>query len=125
MEFRQLTLLKIYTAEDVVYNEKPFYKAVLEEARRLKLAGGTLSRAEQGYATETRGTGGVVQNFFGGVPNLPIIIEIVDNKEHIELLFPFLEKAGDKHFLAVTTEVTALQTKYVVENKLRLEEARK
>ena len=49
MEFIQLHALKIYTAEDVMCGDEPFYKEVMHEARRLQLGGGTLFRADEGY----------------------------------------------------------------------------
>lgn len=57
MEFIKLHALKIYTAEDVMCGDEPFYKAVMHEARRLQLGGGTLFRADEGYGTEIRGGG--------------------------------------------------------------------
>ena len=47
------------------------------------------------------------------MPNLPIIITIVDLKENLKRLLPFLEKCGDKHFLAMTEDVNALVTDYI------------
>ena len=90
MEFIKLHALKIYTAEDVMCGDEPFYKAVMHEARRLQLGGGTLFRADEGYGTEIRGTEGrAVPVFFSGSYNLPVLIEIVDSKEKLAELFPF------------------------------------
>lgn len=63
MEFIKLYALKIYTAEDVQCGDEPFYKAVLQEARRLLLGGGTVIRAAEGYGTEVRGDGRAVPIF--------------------------------------------------------------
>ena len=41
IEYRKITFLKVYTGEDVMYNDIPLYKAILREARRLQLAGPT------------------------------------------------------------------------------------
>ena len=49
MKFVKIYSLRIYTAEDVVCGDEPFYRALLEECRRQKIAGGTLVRAEEGY----------------------------------------------------------------------------
>jgi len=112
MEFVKLAALRIFTAEDIVYGDQPLYKAIFKEAKRLKLAGGTLIRADQGYGTEVRGTGRAVPTFFSGTPNLPIIIEIIDMRENLMKIIPFLEKAGQKHFLATFEEVHVLVTDY-------------
>ena len=114
MNFVKLYELKIFTAEDVQCGDEPFYKALFKEARRLGLGGGTMIRADAGFGTQIRGNDGrAVPIFFSGSYNLPLIIEIVDAKENLALLYPFLEKYGDKHFLAVIVPMTALLTKYL------------
>jgi len=116
MKFVKLYELKIFTAEDVLCGDEPFFKALFREARRLGLGGGTLIRADAGYGQEVRGQSGrAVPIFFSGSYNLPLIIEIVDTKEKLATLYPFLEKYGEKHFLAVLVPLTALHTKYVEE----------
>ena len=71
-------------------------------------------RADAGYGRQVRGNDGrAVPIFFSGSYNLPLIIEIVDTMENLELLYPFLEKNGEKHFLAVIVPLTALYTKYL------------
>ena len=122
MKFVKLYELKIFTAEDVMCGDEPFYKAVFIEARRLGLGGGTLIRADAGYGRQIRGNDGrAVPVFFSGSYNLPLIIEIVDTKEKLATLYPFLEKNGEKHFMAVIVPLTALHTKYVEENGAKLD----
>jgi PII-like signaling protein len=121
MKFVKLYELKIFTAEDVLCGDEPFFKAVFREARRLGLGGGTLIRADAGYGQQVRGQSGrAVPIFFSGSYNLPLIIEIVDTKEKLATLYPFLEKYGDKHFLAVIVPLTALYTKYVEDGEQML-----
>jgi|GEM_PF-164413 len=113
MQFVKLAMLKIYTAEDVVYEDKPLYVAIIEEARRCKLAGGTIIKGSEGYGMAVRGYGRAMPTFFSGSADLPLIIEIVDLRENLHKLLPFLEKAGRKHFLATVQEVDTLVTDYV------------
>ncbi len=121
MKFIKLYELKIYTAEDVLCGDEPFYKALFKEARRLGLGGGTLIRANEGYGTQIRGQNGrAMPIFFSGSYNLPLIIEIVDTKEHLAKLYPFLEANENKHFLAVIVPMTALYTKYMEVNRAKL-----
>ena len=115
MKFVKLYELKIFTAEDVLCGDEPFYKAVFKE-------GGTLIRADAGFGRQVRGNDGrAVPVFFSGSYNLPLIIEIVDTKEKLATLYPFLEKNGEKHFMAVIVPLTALHTKYVEENGAKLD----
>ena len=117
MKFIKLYELKIFTAEDVLCGDEPFYKALFKEARRLGLGGGTMIRADAGFGRQVRGNDGrAMPVFFSGSYNLPLIIELVDTKENLAALFPFLEKNGDKHFLAVIVPLTALHTKYCEES---------
>ncbi len=92
LEFEKITFLKIYTGEDVMLDDKPLYKAIIEEARRLKLAGGTVIKGIEGYATKLRGVGRAINYFVSGNANYPIIIEIVDDREKLEAFLPYLEK---------------------------------
>ncbi len=117
MKFIKLYELKIFTAEDVLCGDEPFYKALFKEARRLGLGGGTMIRADAGFGRQVRGNDGrALPVFFSGSYNLPLIIELVDTKENLATLFPFLEKNGDRHFLAVIVPLTALHTKYCEES---------
>ena len=122
MKFVKLYELKIFTAEDVLCGDEPFYKALFKEARRLGLGGGTMIRADAGFGRQVRGNDGrAVPYFFSGSYNLPLIIELVDTKEKLATLYPFLEKNGEKHFMAVIVPLTALHTKYVEENGAKLD----
>lgn len=121
MKFVKLWSLKIFSAEDVVCGDKPFYRCILEEAREQDIAGGTLIRAEEGYGTEIRGLDDTVRSIvFSGSYNLPVIVEIVDTYEKLSRIFPFLEEHGDLHFLAVIEMKHALFTKYIQENAARM-----
>lgn len=92
LEFKKITFLKVYTGEDVMLDDKPLYKAIIEEARRLGLAGGTVMKGIEGYATKLRGIGRAINYFVSGNANYPIIVEIVDNRTNIEKILPYLEK---------------------------------
>lgn len=114
MEFKKTTFLKIYTAEDIICGDKPLYKAIIAEAINLGLAGATVSRAIAGYAAQKRGIGRAINTFFSGNGNLPIIIEIIDDRANIDKLLPFLEKHA-KHALVTVYESTYLVTDYMRE----------
>lgn len=123
MQTVKLMKLEIYTAEDVMYKDRPLYKCIIDEAKRVKLAGGTVYKADFGYGTEKmRGKEYGQIGFFTGMPNLPIVITIVDMKENLLRIVPFLEKCGDKHFLAVVSEADALVTDYIRAHAKELKE---
>lgn len=111
LEFKKITFLKIYTGEDVMLDDKPLYKAVIEEARRLGLAGGTVLKGIEGYATKLRGVGRAINYFVSGNANYPIIVEIVDSRENLDKILPWLEK-NVHHGLVLLEESEYLVTDY-------------
>ncbi len=125
MEFKRATFLKIYTGEDVMYDDKPLYKVIIDEARHQGIAGGTVCRGIGGYAAKVRGIGRVMNTFISGNSNLPIIIEFVDERQNIDRLLPFLEKNAD-HSLVVVEESTIMMTEYTrrreAERRAKLQE---
>ena len=113
-EFEYIWVLKIYTAEDVYYHDKPLFNAIIKEARRLEIAGATVFKCIEGYATEARGLERRPLIRFSEPSNLPIVLEIIDQKAKLERLLPFLEK-NMKTGLVTFEERTRLITDYVRE----------
>lgn len=111
-EFRKCWMLKIYTGEDVIVGDEPLYRTILDEARKLKIAGATVIKGVEGYATEVRGIDRRPVSLFTGVSNLPVLVTIVDTRENLEKLIPFLEKKAE-HALVLFEESTVLVTEYM------------
>ena len=116
VEFEKITFLKIYTGEDVMLDDQPLYKAIINEARRLQLAGGTVIKGIEGYATKLRGVGRAINYFVSGNANYPIIIEIVDTREKLEAFLPYLEK-NVTNGLVIMEESEYLVTDYTRKRK--------
>ena len=114
LEFKKITFLKVYTGEDVLYNDIPLYKAILREARHLGLSSCTVTRGIEGYASQLRGVGRAVNTFISGNANMPVIVEIVDKRENIEKILPFLEKNAT-HALVLVEESNYMVTDYMRE----------
>ena len=112
LDFRQTTFLKVYTGEDVMLDDEVLYKAILKKARELGLAGGTVIKGIEGYATKDRGIGRAISSFISGNANLPVLIEIVDRRENIEKILPFLEKHAT-HALILTEDCNYLVTDWM------------
>ena len=113
LEYKKYTFLKIYTGEDVMLDDEPMYKTIIRESRRLGLAGGTVVKAIAGYASQMRGRMGKTASYFiSGGADAPIIIEIVDTRENIEKILPFLEKNA-KDSLVTIEETEVLMTDYL------------
>lgn len=120
LEFEKITFLKIYTGEDVMLDDKPLYKAIIDEARSLQLAGGTVIKGIEGYATKLRGVGRAINYFVSGNANYPIIIEIVDTREKLETILPYLEK-NVTNGLVILEESEYLVTDYTRKRKAERE----
>ncbi len=82
-------LLRIFIGETDLYKGKPLYEQIVMEARKLNLAGATVIRGIMGFGAHSRiHTSKVLQLS----EDLPLVIEIVDTKENLEKLLPFLDK---------------------------------
>lgn len=115
MEFKKVCNLTIYTGEDVLYEDKPLYKAILLKAREIGLAGGTVVKGQSGFAKAVaRRMNDNFSKFFSGNYNAPIVITIVDNRDRIEKLLPFLEEHAE-HSYVTLAETEVLITKYLKE----------
>lgn len=111
-EFEKVWMLKIYTGEDVVVGNDLLYRGIINEARKLKIAGATVIKGIEGYATEIRGVNRRPVSLFTGVSNLPLLITIVDRRDNLEKLFPYLQKNAS-HALVLFEECQILITDYM------------
>lgn len=114
LEFRDVMFVKVYTGEDVILGDKPLYKAIIEEAMRLGLAGGTTFEGTMGFAaaSKKRGVGRAVNYLVSGRMDRPVTVEIVDKAENIEKILPFLEKNAHSALVTVR-KTTILVTDYM------------
>ena len=112
MEFRKVCKLTIYTGEDVLLDDKPFYKAVVNKTKELGLGGATVVMGKSGFAITKRGAESAMSKFFSGNYNAPMIIIIIDLREHIEKILPFLEQHA-AHSLVTLSETEILITDYL------------
>jgi uncharacterized protein len=88
-------LLRVFIGEADRVGHTPLYELIVREARRLGLAGATVCQGMLSYGPTSRLR---TTKSLELSTDLPIIIEIVDAEEKIELLLPLLhdlfEKAG-------------------------------
>ena len=82
-------LLRIFIGEKDKYSGRPLYEQIVKKARELGLAGATVVRGVMGFGAESRVHTAKMLRLS---EDLPIIIEIVDRQERIELLMPFLDE---------------------------------
>jgi PII-like signaling protein len=86
-DFRDGKLLRIFVDEHDRIGIQPAYTAIVEFLRKQGVAGATVFRGVEGFG----GHGEVhVASVFRWSPNLPVLIEVVDDLAVIEPLIPEL-----------------------------------
>jgi len=80
-------LLRIFISENDSHEGKPLYESIVLKARTLNLAGATVLRGIMGFGAGSRIHTAKVLRLS---EDLPIVIELVDQKEKIDELMPFL-----------------------------------
>lgn len=86
--FKQGRLLRIFIDEKDRHGVQPMYTAVVEFLRAKNVAGATVFRGIEGYGSHQQIH---VAKVFSWIPNLPILIEVVDDPEKIDAILPELE----------------------------------
>lgn len=88
-ETRTGTLLRIFVSESDRSNGEPVYEAIVMKARELHLAGATVLRGMMGFGAHSRMHTAKILRLS---EDLPIVIEIVDDRENIDKLLPFVDE---------------------------------
>jgi uncharacterized protein len=86
--FKQGKLLRIFVDETDRHGVEPMYTAVVQFLRSKGMAGATVFRGIEGFGQHQQVH---VGKAFSWIPNLPILIEVVDDGEKIEQILPELE----------------------------------
>jgi hypothetical protein len=82
-------LLRIFIGESDRWHHQPLYEAIVLKARELGMAGATVLRGPMGFGANSRvHTAKILRLSM----DLPIVIEIVDSEEKINLFLPHLDE---------------------------------
>ncbi len=82
-------LLRIFVGESDTWHGHPLYEAIVKRVREEGLAGATVIRGIEGFgATSRLHTSRILRLS----EDLPVVIEIVDTAERIELVLPILDE---------------------------------
>ncbi len=82
-------LLRVFLGESDQSQGQPLYEAIVMKARELHLAGATVLRGPMGFGKRSRLHTAKILRLS---EDLPIIIEIVDSKEKIDELLPYIDE---------------------------------
>jgi PII-like signaling protein len=101
-------LLRILIGEADKHKGKPLYEAIVMKARQLNLAGATVFRGIMGFGATSRIHSVKVLRLS---EDLPVMIEIVDTEEKIDLILPFLDETV-KEGLITMEKVTVVKYRH-------------
>ena len=82
-------LLRIFLGESDKFHGKPLYKQIVLKARQLNLAGATVLRGFMGFGASSRMHTAKILRLS---EDLPIIVEIVDSRENIDKIIPYIDE---------------------------------
>jgi len=102
-------LLRIFIGELDKYNKEALFEVIIHKVKELGLAGCTIIRGIQGYGANSRYIHSA--KLLRLSEDLPIVIEIVDNNERIEIAMKELDKIIDD---ANTGVLMTLETVQIV-----------
>jgi hypothetical protein len=86
---QQGCLLRVFLGESDHDDGRPLYEAIVFKAREMHLAGATVLRGVMGYGASSRLHTAKLLRLS---EDLPVIVEIVDSREKIEQLLPFIDE---------------------------------
>lgn len=82
-------LLRIFIGESDRWEGRPLYEAIVMKVREQGCAGATVLRGIEGFGAHSRIHTAKVLRLSD---DLPIVVEIVDKEERIQLLLPILDE---------------------------------
>lgn len=82
-------LLRIFIGESDRWHGQPLYEAIVLKAREMGIAGATMLRGLMGFGAASRIHTAKILRLS---EDLPIIIEIVDSADKIDLLLPVIDQ---------------------------------
>lgn len=80
--------LTIFVGEDDRFHHHPLAQAIFERAREEGLAGATMARGIEGFGPSGRLK---TTRFLSSSDDLPIVIDIIDDRHRIETFLPILD----------------------------------
>jgi uncharacterized protein len=85
----QAVLLRVFIGESDKHQGRPLYEQIVLKARELNLAGATVVRGILGFGADSRIH---TSKLLELSEDLPVIVEIVDTREKIDTLMPFIDQ---------------------------------
>jgi len=91
-------LLRIFIGESDKHQGKPLYEQIVLKARELNLAGATVMRGVMGFGADSRMHTAKILRLS---EDMPMVIELVDTEEKLNLLLPFLDETVEEGLITL------------------------
>ncbi len=91
-------LLRIFIGESDRWHGKPLYEAIILKAREMGMAGATMLRGLMGFGAASRIHTAKILRLS---QDMPIVIEIVDSADKIDLLLPIVDEMVQEGMVTV------------------------
>jgi PII-like signaling protein len=100
------TLVRIFIGDGDKWHHQPLHRALLERLRREGFAGATVFHGVAGF-----GAASVIHtsNIVDLSGDLPVVIEVVDDAEHVQKLLPILDEMVTGGALVTMEKVDVLR----------------
>ncbi len=105
---QKVCLVRIFVGESDRLGSQALYEAIVMKAREIGMAGATVIRGAMGFGASSRVH---TLKLLRLSEDLPIIVEIVDKRERIDVLLPFLNEHV-KEGLVTMEEVEVLHYRH-------------
>lgn len=102
----QAKRLRIYIGESDTWTHRPTFRAIVEKAKELDMAGASVFRGLMGYGANSRIHTSTIVDLSG---DLPIVIELVDSEEYITRLLPFLDEMLDTGGMVTLDDIEVIK----------------
>lgn len=91
-------LLRIFVGESDLWEGKPLPHAIVLKAKELGLAGATVLRGAMGFGATSRVHSSRLLELSS---DLPIVVEVVDSREKIDALLPWLDESVQEGMITI------------------------
>jgi PII-like signaling protein len=91
-------LLRVFIGESDQYKGKALYEQIVIKARELNLAGATVIRGIMGFGADSRMHTAKLLRLS---EDLPVVVEIVDSEEKLNMLLPFLDEVVEEGLITL------------------------
>ncbi len=91
-------LLRVFVGEADRWHGSPLYEQIVLRAKEMGLAGATVLRGVMGFGAHSRLHTTKVLRLS---EDLPLVVEIVDSRENIDKLLPFLEETVEEGLITL------------------------